>query len=344
MPALNVEKPLFFDILRNRFYIGDVFVPAYNDDPDQYVKGVHEPLIDRITFEQVQKVLAPVEKRKRNALVNEVEVKRKLSKVPKSEFYLHGFMVCPECGAKIYASYSKGRHNRYPYYHCNRCRGFRMRSDVANNEFETMLNMLKPKENIKKLFAEIFCDVVGESRKDMTASKENIQNEMVAVQSKLNKAQDMLLEDKISAEDFSDISARIKKQIGQQKERLEYLQSLPSESEIVEKMTIASRLLEHLGDFLRGLPVNERLDICGSILSDKIRFSKEKTRTVKFKDVISLICDSSGPYNSETETVPPAEADSTAWCPEEFSFRTALVKELDVLCSLVQKYKKEGIE
>lgn len=29
----------FFEILRNRFYVGDVFVPAYNDDPDQYVKA-----------------------------------------------------------------------------------------------------------------------------------------------------------------------------------------------------------------------------------------------------------------------------------------------------------------
>lgn len=311
----------FFEILRNRFYVGDVFVPAYNDDPDQYVKGVHVPLIDGKTFEQVQDVLAPTKKRKRNRFAKKVDAERGISKMPKPEFYLHGFMACPECGAKVYASFSKGRHNRYPYYHCNKCGKYRMRADVVNYEFEAMLNALKPKENIKKLFSEIFCDVSGESKQDITAKKENIQNEMAAIQNKLNKVQDMLLEDKISTEDFSAISDRLKKEMKQHHERLDDLQSLPSESEIVSKMEKSSAILDHLGDFLRQLSVNERIDICGSILSEKMQFSKERTRTIRYKDIIYVICENPMLYAPKNKIVPSENSDSTTRCPKPGSNR-----------------------
>ena len=311
----------FFDMLRNRFYIGDVFVPAYNNDPDQYVKGIHEPLIGRTIFNQVQGMLAPTKKRKRNATAKKVDMGLKLSKMPKPEFYLHNFMVCPECGAKVYASYSKGRHSRYPYYHCNKCGKYRMRADAVNKEFETMLNALKPKDNVKELFAEIFNDVSGERRRDINATKMDIQKEIDVIQQKMNKAQDMLLDEKISSDDFSAMSERLKKQMERKQEQLEDLQALPSEGEIIAKMATASSLLDHLGDFLRQLPVDERIDICGSILSEKLRFSKEKTRTVKFKDSVLLMCENSMPCEHKNKTAPSDFADGAAWCPKPGSNR-----------------------
>lgn len=44
-------------MLRNRFYIGDIFVPAYMDEVAHYVQGEHEALIDKETFYKVQDVL-----------------------------------------------------------------------------------------------------------------------------------------------------------------------------------------------------------------------------------------------------------------------------------------------
>ena len=196
-----------------------------------------------------------------------------------------------------------------------------MRADVVNYEFEAMLNALKPKENIKKLFSEIFCDVSGESKQDITAKKENIQNEMAAIQNKLNKVQDMLLEDKISTEDFSAISDRLKKEMKQHHERLDDIQSLPSESEIVSKMEKSSAILEHLGDFLRQLSVNERIDICGSILSEKMQFSKERTRTIRYKDIIYVMCENPMLYVPKNKIVPSENSDSTTWCPKPGSNR-----------------------
>ena len=43
--------------MRNRFYAGYLHVPAYCDEPEQYVKGIHEALIDENTFNTVQDIL-----------------------------------------------------------------------------------------------------------------------------------------------------------------------------------------------------------------------------------------------------------------------------------------------
>lgn len=50
-------RNIFFEMLRNRFYIGDIFVPAYMDEVAHYVQGEHEALIDKETFYKVQDVL-----------------------------------------------------------------------------------------------------------------------------------------------------------------------------------------------------------------------------------------------------------------------------------------------
>ncbi|RLD83936.1 MAG: recombinase family protein, partial [Bacteroidetes bacterium] len=44
--GLKCNKSSFSKLLRNQFYIGKVFVPAYKDEPEQIVMGVHDPIID----------------------------------------------------------------------------------------------------------------------------------------------------------------------------------------------------------------------------------------------------------------------------------------------------------
>src|SRR5690606_13319516 len=49
---------------------------------------------------------------------------------------LRGFLVCPECGRNLTGSASKGRTNRYYYYHCVSSCGFRQKAEIANDIFE----------------------------------------------------------------------------------------------------------------------------------------------------------------------------------------------------------------
>ena len=139
-------------MLRNRFYVGEVFVPEYSDEKigtiqAHYVKGLHEPLIDRDTFERVQAI---VDKRNRP----------KLTKRPHPDVFLRQYLRCPQCGATMTGSASKGNGGKYYYYHCSRdAKHFRCRADRANELFARYLATLKPNYNIMRLYGEILRDI-----------------------------------------------------------------------------------------------------------------------------------------------------------------------------------------
>ena len=53
----NIAESSFLDMLRNPFYIGKIKVPAYRDDPEQIVDGLHEAIVTEEVFYRVQDVL-----------------------------------------------------------------------------------------------------------------------------------------------------------------------------------------------------------------------------------------------------------------------------------------------
>ena len=53
----NIPESSFLEMLRNKFYIGKIRVPAYKGEPEYYVNGEHEAIIDEETFYKVQEIL-----------------------------------------------------------------------------------------------------------------------------------------------------------------------------------------------------------------------------------------------------------------------------------------------
>ena len=260
--GLKCEKQSFFDMLRNRFYVGDVFVPAYNSDPDQYVKGVHEPLVSEDIFEKVQTVLSPSARRRRDNASHKDKIRT--VKMPQPDFYMRDFLVCPHCGSKLRASFSKGRHARYPYYHCNHCHKFRIKADAFNSGFEASLNGLTPPDNLIRLFQEICDDVIGESSKTREQRIAKLRSDISDKEDNLMKLQDMLMEDRVSPENFSIMTERYNKEIMIMKSELNELMYQPSDKSIAEKFNAASSILNQLGDLLSQLSVNEKIELLGS--------------------------------------------------------------------------------
>ena len=232
--GLKCEKQSFFDMLRNRFYIGEVFVPAYNNDPDQYVNGQHEPLVEPDVFYKVQDILKPSAKRKRDK-ESKREYYVRINKMPRPEFYMRDFLVCPHCGSKLRASFSTGRHAKYPYYHCNNCHKFRIKADALNHEFETSLNGLTPPENLVRLFQEIYEDVVGESRRSREQRITKLREEIKKREEMLEESQDLLASRQLSLGDYSDMAVRYKKEIAIMKSEYNELVYQPSDKSIAEK-------------------------------------------------------------------------------------------------------------
>ena len=92
------------------------------------------------------------------------------------DFALRGFVVCADCEAPLYSSFSRGRSKRYPYYLCGTkgCESYgkSIRRDDLEGEFETLLKSLQP--------SKILVDLVGSMMKDIFTQKKASEQSLAA--------------------------------------------------------------------------------------------------------------------------------------------------------------------
>lgn len=289
--GLKVSESSFFEMLRNRFYIGDIFVPAYNNDPDQYVKGLHEPLVDKKLFYQVQERLNTKKKK------NEV----KIVKAPKEEFYLKSFMECPHCGAPIRASFSSGRKGvKYPYYHCNDCAKFRVRAENGNDVFLRYLSQIKPHPAVLALYNEVLADIRKECSKGVENKKDELNTELLKINDRYATLQDRWLDGLLDNDLFKQMSERLKQQQKDLQDKLDMLE-IPKRAVVEPQIGYTISFISNMDKCLSAISVDAKIDVLGSILDGKIVIDNKKCRTAKFNSVISLIVGKSDIYTGENE-------------------------------------------
>lgn len=115
-------------------YCGKIFIPAYKDEEAFYVKSVYETLISEELFYNVQDILNG---KKRPTVASTKQ---------KDELPLRGFLTCAKCGGKLTGSASKGKYQRYFYYHCQPGCKERFRSDEANEKVIDELQKISAKK------------------------------------------------------------------------------------------------------------------------------------------------------------------------------------------------------
>lgn len=291
--GMRVSESTFFRMLKNRFYIGEVFVPAYGTDEEHYVKGKYTPMVDVKTFNAVQKRLAANEK-------PEVEVK----KTPDEIFYMRSFLKCPYCGSTVYGSFSKGRNKKYPYYHCNYCGQYRISADEANDNMQKYLTSIKPNQAILALYEQIFLDIQKQSSKTNQDSIKRLKQEIVEIDNKMEKVRNKWLEEIITDENFNDMYARLKEQKKEAEMALFESKEQPTSRELEEKIKYALAFVENVGTCLASAPITLKLNILGSIFSGKIVFENEKPRTENLSPLVSLITGNPSTYKGEIKKKP----------------------------------------
>ena len=125
-------------LFRNPYYAGILVDPwSHKEYP-----GRHVPMVSKQDFAQVQLVMS---KRSR----------RFPHQKERPEFPLRGQVRCPSCRQYMTGSFSRGRSERYAYYHCNRQKcGDRTSytTESVHEEFRMLLDAIAPKpELIPKL-------------------------------------------------------------------------------------------------------------------------------------------------------------------------------------------------
>jgi site-specific DNA recombinase len=175
-----VSAQTFDSMLENALYAGIVDVPEYGV---RDVRGDFEPLIDEATFHRVQAVLSG-----RISMTSPRERNR-------PDFPLRGFVRCEACGRGLTASWSKGRHDRYAYYHCRggKCRAVNVTKTQLEGLFAEELERLQPTEGYMRLLKDTVLQVWRERKAAVRAEVVEVERKVAAIRKRLDQLDDAFL-------------------------------------------------------------------------------------------------------------------------------------------------------
>ncbi len=161
-----VSRMNFYREIRNPLYCGKIVVKQYKDEDEQWVEGLHEPLISEKLFYEVQDILNG---RKIVLRAQGVNVHEALP--------LQGFLECTKCERQLTASASKGRSGYYYYYHAQAIYGCgcRYKADDLNQQIELELVKFVHLPGMSELYKGVILDIyksykstVKDERKEIT--------------------------------------------------------------------------------------------------------------------------------------------------------------------------------
>lgn len=165
-------------ILTNPVYAGLVRVPAFQEQPEHFVKGIHEPIIPEDTWLRVQQMMKPGTRTR---------------KVLSEDFPLRGAISC-HCGRPLTAAFSKGKTTKVGYYWCHTHRSVNLRAAAMHEQFEELLQEL----SLPDKYIQTLMDLTDQGMKDaVKEADERIaekQKELSLVIGKQERLQEQLLE------------------------------------------------------------------------------------------------------------------------------------------------------
>ena len=318
--GLKVCNSSFFEMLRNRFYCGLVYVPPYLDEPAQYVKGIHEPLVSMETFIKVQNRINTVAERNRNV---ESKKKAKVVKLPHEDYYFHPFLECPICGSKICASHSKGRNQTYAYYHCNKCKKYRVPAHKMNEDILRYIREIRPCKAVLDLYEEVLGDIRAEKFKDINKEKNRIQEDIQKIKTRLERLQDRFYDEEITIEEYKETKQRYTNEIHTLKCQFEILKT-PNRAIVEPRVAYAMSFINNMERCLSEVDMSTKMDVLGSIFSGKMVFENGKCRTAEFNPVISLMTGKSSVCEDKNEKGVSDSSETPLQYPDPGSNRDGL--------------------
>ncbi len=276
--GLKCNRNSFWMLLRNKGYIGKVLVKPYKDEPEQWVDGIHEPLIDLVTFYKVQEIIEGRKKKLPNKY-----------KTVRDEFPLRGFLKCPRCNKNLTASASTGKAGgKFYYYHCERTCKERQKAKVVNDGFITMLSDFKAKPKAMNLYAQILKNKLKQDNTTNKTALVKIMKEIEKQKQRLKNAKALMLDGEIMASEYKEMKIEIDETIKvlsidevRIKEGFENYES---------KIDKCLELLSMLDDYYKERTITTKQRIIGSLFPEKLVFENEIYRTPKLNEAVELIC------------------------------------------------------
>ncbi|QZY55444.1 recombinase family protein [Crassaminicella profunda] len=240
-------------ILSNRFYVGDMIQNKKSQEMI-IVRNTHKPIIDLVTFEEVQRRL-----------------KEKRKKVFKTSHLFSGILVCGECGSSMHykkdkETYICGKLNKMGKKYCQ---GAYIKEEVLK---KIVCRQLKKviHENIckNKLLKEIQSEI---KIKDEGVHIGKINKKINELERKKDRVVDLLIDEMIDQKIYL---KKIKKIEGEIKINEEYMEN------IVKKFTNRKMAIENIIDGIFIMDTIDTLDL--NKLVQKIKVFKNKEVLIEY--------------------------------------------------------------
>lgn len=271
----------FHVAIRNAVYCGKVFIPKYGDEEATFVKGQHEPLITEALFDKVQDIL---DGNKRKTVPNT----KILSDV---NLPLRGYLICPECGRNLTGSASKGRNNRYYYYHCIASCGFRQKAEKTNQIFEQGLTQFDLNEGNKDILKKMILINYNQFVKENPQTdKRKIATEIDKLNGKLSVARDKLLSDIMDDEEYLELKKEYKEKIEKLEGQLAKNETLDlTEQSVNRKLNKALDIAQNISNLYIQGEIEVKRTLIGSIFPEKLEFDGTRYRTARINSIFGYI-------------------------------------------------------
>ena len=276
--GLKCARNTFWSMLRNKVYIGKVYLKAEKGEQEEWIVGLHPPLIEERLFYEVQDILNGRKKKSKptNLLIRD-------------EFPLRGFLECPQCGEKLTASLSKGKMGvLYPYYHCKKGCKERQKAEDINMCMEKLLQAIEPRPDTLNLFNKIVQDKLKDRKKNIKSESDKKVRELEKQKTRLSNARTLMLDGEIDAADYRSIKEEVEKKIMELQSELESINGDTRDFELKVKQCLS--ILSNISEFYASHDTVTKRRIVSSIFPEKLIFDEKKSRTLQVNPVVGLIC------------------------------------------------------
>ena len=184
------------------------------------------------------------------------------------------------------ASRSRNKTRHY-YYHCNHCRVVRFRADPVNGILEKILGEFKFNQEAQELYREIIKDLFESHETSRNKTIDDTMNQVDQQKKRVQKLQDMLVDNKIDPEDYNKMKSRFETVKEQLLLRLRQIKSVRSNFE--RYLHTGINLLSNLEKYYQTSDVDGKQQLIGSIFPEKLVFDDGKVRTTRINEVLRLI-------------------------------------------------------
>ncbi|MEY4963824.1 MAG: hypothetical protein RLZZ323_1143 [Bacteroidota bacterium] len=274
----KISRSNFSRLLRNSLYIGKIIVPQNDDEPMLIVNGIHESLVSEKLFLEVQQILAKTNKIR----------KLPAYKSMRNELPLRGMISCSKCGEKLTGSRSKsatGKH--YFYYHCNYCAKERYPVDKVNETFESIFDDFTFTKKSSEIYNLMVKDLLHTDSKDSKSKQLHLQKSMDEVLARIEKLHDLLVDDKIDHQHYSDTMSRYTSQKSKLIDEMQNIKQV--DSEYLSWLKNGINALDNLKEHYVNSSIRDKQQLISSIFPEKFEFDGKKCRTTRINDVLRVI-------------------------------------------------------